>query len=183
MVNCTWTFEIVLNRALTEEEIDAFSNADEFADGAVGLTISETGPATLPCDVEAPTLLEAIGYVARDIATIGDLYPVRVLHDDIVTLGEAAQRCRGKRTRQSLVQLAKGQRGPGGFPAPVETTGGTAFYSWAEVAAYLRQLGDDIDPVPRDLVIADHLVRTAAELRGTPVPRDVLQALGLANAA
>lgn len=190
-----WSFTVILNQPLTREQADAFDHCDAFADGSVSSVLDPEDPTRYPspgpdasqlkelmCDVEAPTLLEAVADVARDIRLIPGLRAVGVRHDDTVTLGEAAQRTAGKRTRQSLVQLARGQRGPGGFPSAETETAGTAFYSWARIADFLRSLGDDIPPVSRDLVIAAHALRLADDLDGADVSPGVLRSLGVAAA-
>ncbi len=182
-----WTFTLSLNRQITPEEADRIDNTDEFPlfiDGSVTYTTGGSSPSELNCDIEAETLIAAIALVAQEIRKIDSLRAVRLLHDDIVTLEIAAQRTGGKRSRQSLVQLSKGQRGPGGFPQPEEKVGGTTFYSWPKVAAYLRDLGDDIDEVPRDQIIADLTLRLADELEGAGYAMDlpVLRALGLCSA-
>ncbi|MEU7557909.1 hypothetical protein [Streptomyces eurythermus] len=52
-----------------------------------------------------------------------------------MTLAEAAQRC-----GQELFELA---RRPG-FPEPEASSGGTEFYSWREIAAWLTRAGHDV---------------------------------------
>ncbi|MEU2181443.1 hypothetical protein [Streptomyces thermolilacinus] len=188
-----WSFILRLNQPLTPEQADAFDRCDAFADGSVSCVLGPESPEKYPhrrqddpalrelmCDVVAPTLLEAVARVARDIRLIPGLRAVGVRHDDTVTLGEAAQRC--ARSRQSLVRLARGQRGSGGFPAPEVETGGTVFYSWSKIAAYLRGIGDDIGPVDRDVVLADHILRVVEEVERAQVPPPVLRSLGLTAA-
>ncbi|WP_411121413.1 hypothetical protein [Streptomyces sp. x-19] len=121
--------------------------------------------------------MDAIAQVARNIRLVPGLHAVGVRHDDMVTLGEAAQRC--GRSRQSLVQLSRGQRGSGGFPEPEVETEGTAFYSWRRIAGFLRGLGDDIPSVSHDLVVADHALRLADDLEGLDVAPGTLRSLGL----
>ncbi|QHC20535.1 hypothetical protein [Streptomyces sp. GS7] len=185
-----WSFTLRLNQALTPEQADAFDHCDVFADGSVSYVLGPAAPEQYPlhhpdaselkelsCDVEAPTLLDAVAQVARDIRLIPGLRAVGVRHDDLVTLGEAAQRC--ARSRQSLVQLSRGQRGPGGFPEPEAGTEGTAFYSWRKIAEFLRGIGDGIPPVSHDLIVADHALRLADDLEGTDIPPGTLRSLGL----
>ncbi|KAF0650250.1 MULTISPECIES: hypothetical protein [Streptomyces] len=188
-----WSFVLRLNQPLTSEQADAFDHCEAFADGSVAYVLGPEDPdrrghhraddparRELMCDVEAPTLLEAVARVARDVRLIPGLRAVGVRHDDVVTLGEAAQRC--SRSRQSLVQLSRGQRGSGGFPEPEVETGGTAFYSWAKIASYLRGIGDDIPPVSRDVVLADHILGVVDEVERADVPAPVLRSFGLAAA-
>ncbi|MGP4109544.1 hypothetical protein ACTWP5_01330 [Streptomyces sp. 4N509B] len=179
-----WSFTLVLNRNMTIEQADRIDTADEplFADGSVSYTLGGRGPSTLQCDVEAPSLLEAVARVAVAIRRVPGLRAVAAEHDDLVTLGEAAQRLRGIRTRQSLVQLSKGQRGPGGFPAPEGDTTGTAFYSWAKIADFLRGLGDDVPETDRDIALADRVLRTSYELDVAQVPQSLRRDFGLCAA-
>lgn len=179
-----WSFTLVLNRDMTDEDADRFDTLDEplFADGSVSYTMGGPGPSTLLCDVEAPALLEAVAQVAVAIRRVPGLRAVAARHEDLVTLGEAAQRCGGARSRQSLVQLAQGRRGPGGFPAPEGETQGTTFYSWAKIAAYLIGLGSEIPEASPDLAIADHALRASYELDTAHVPPSVRRDLGLAAA-
>ncbi|MEV8628587.1 hypothetical protein [Streptomyces sp. NPDC051079] len=181
-----WIFTLSLNRQITPDEADRIDTTDDFplfADGSVTYTSGGSGPSELNCDIEAETLLEAVALVSQEIRQIRDLRAVRLHHEDIVTLEIAAQRTGGRRSRQSLVQLSKGQRGPGGFPQPEEKVGGTTFYSWPKVAAYLRDLGDDIDEVPRDQIIADLALRLAdeVEVAGYAMRESVLCSLGLCS--
>ncbi|MEU5030253.1 hypothetical protein [Streptomyces milbemycinicus] len=179
-----WTFTLALNRQITSNEanlIDTTDNFPLFIDGSVSYTRGGMGPSQLHCDVAAETLLEAVALVAEEIRKINGLRAVRVVHEDIVTLDMAAQRTAGKRTRQSLVQLSKGQRGPGGFPQPEEKVGGTTFYSWPKIVDFLRALGDEIDQVPRDSLITDKALRLVDEIENADysVPASVWKSLGL----
>ncbi|MFF4404471.1 hypothetical protein ACFY2W_12895 [Streptomyces sp. NPDC001262] len=174
-----WEFMLVLNRQITEAETKQLDTSGDlfYARGDMSYTIGGPGPSTVLCSIEASTLLQAVAEAVQEIRKLPGLRAVQVEHNDLVTLGEAAQRC--SRSRQSLVQLAHGQRGPGGFPKPEGETGGTAFYSWAKIADFLRGLGDDVPPVPRDLILADHALRLADELEQVDVPPGVLRSLGV----
>ncbi|MFI0220290.1 hypothetical protein [Streptomyces lydicus] len=184
-----WSFKLRLNQPLTPEQADAFDHCDAFADGAVSYTLGpqdahqypqHPGPAKLnelSCDIEAPTLLDAVAQVARSIRLVPGLRAVGVHHEDLVTLGEAAQRC--GRSGQSLEQLSREQRGPGGFPGPESGPEGTAFYSWRKIAEFLRSIGDTVPDTPHDLVIANQALCLADELEGCDVSPGTLAALGL----
>ncbi|MFJ9416689.1 hypothetical protein ACIRPT_21205 [Streptomyces sp. NPDC101227] len=184
-----WSFTLRINQPLTPEQADVFDHCDAFADGSVSYILAPDDPhqyrhhpdpsklRELSCDVEAPTLLDAIAQVARNLQLIPGLRAVGVRHDDTVTLDEAAQRC--DRSRQSLVQLSRDQRGPAGFPEPESGAEGTEFYSWREIAKFLRSIGDTVPEPSRDLVIADQVLRLAHELEGVDVDPGTLRALGL----
>ncbi|MBW1601708.1 hypothetical protein JJV70_06190 [Streptomyces sp. JJ66] len=158
-----WSFDVVLNREPTDAEADALFEAglDD-----CGVVLGGRGqPSYLSCHREAPDLVAAVLAVAAEVRTVPGLRAVRARHDDLVTLGAAAQRTNGLRTRESLRLLAGAKRGPGGFPAPVNEDGGARLYSWTEVATWLREvLGDALPEVVPDLVVADHALRLADDL-------------------
>ncbi|MCI3225063.1 hypothetical protein [Streptomyces sp. NP-1717] len=166
-----WSFVLRLNQPLTPEQADAFDHCDAFADGSVSYTLGPDDPhryahrpdpaelSELICDVEAPSLLDAIAQVARDIRLIPGLRATGVRYDDTVTLAEAAQR--SGRSLQSLAGLSRGRHVPIGFPDPASDTEGTVFYSWREIADFLRSIGDTVPEAPRELAVADQVLPTA----------------------
>ncbi len=159
----TWNFRVSLNRAPTDEEADALYEAG-LDDCSIG-----GGPGGidhyLMCDREADSMLDAIASVIAQIKTVPGLWPIAVGEDDGVTLGDAARR-HGGRTQASLRQLAAGQRGPGGFPAPLIEADNIRLYSWAEISEWLRtRMGDDIPPENPDVALADALVRLNCRAR------------------
>ncbi|PJN35490.1 hypothetical protein CG747_38295 [Streptomyces sp. CB02959] len=184
-----WSFTLLINQPLTPEQADAFDHCDAFADGSVSYTLGPDNPEAYPhspsaetlrqlsCDTEAPTLLDAVAQVARDVRLIPGLRAVGVRYDDMVTLEEAAQRC--GRSHHELVELAKNRRGTGGFPQPESGGEGTEFYSWRKISAYLTHAGDALAAAPRDLVVADRALRLAEALEGADVSPGTLQSLGL----
>ncbi|TDC93980.1 hypothetical protein E1292_40310 [Nonomuraea deserti] len=158
----TWDFRVTLNRAATDEELDALFEAG--LDDCSVSTLKD-GRTYVMCDREAETLLDAIASVLTQIRTVPGLWATGVGHDDGVTLGDAARR-HGGRTQASLRQLAAGQRGPGGFPKPLIEADNISLYSWAEISEWLRtRMGDDIAPANRDIVIADAAVKLACRAR------------------
>ncbi|MFJ5680205.1 hypothetical protein [Streptomyces sp. NPDC093097] len=184
-----WSFTLLINQPLTPGQADAFDHCDAFADGSVSYTLGPRDPeeyahvpnpavlTELSCDIESPTLLDAVAQVARNIRLIPGLRAIGVRHDDTVTLEEAAQRC--GRGHHELVELAKRQRRAGGFPEPESGPEGTEFYSWRKIAACLAGTGDVVPEAPRDLVIADRALRLADALEGADVPPGTLRSLGL----
>ncbi|WP_405819990.1 hypothetical protein OG705_11060 [Streptomyces sp. NBC_00838] len=187
-----WSFVLRLNQPLTPDQADAFDHCDAFADGSVSYTLGPEDPhryahrpdpaelSELICDVEAPSLLDAIAQVARDIRLIPGLRATGVRYDDTVTLAEAAQR--SGRSLQSLAGLSRGQHVPIGFPDPASDTEGTVFYSWREIADFLRSIGDTVPETPRELAVADQVLRLAHELESLEVTPGTLRALGLPTA-
>ncbi|MDR1427669.1 MAG: hypothetical protein LBJ08_07930 [Bifidobacteriaceae bacterium] len=84
----------------------------------------------------ADTLAEAIVAVDQDLARAG-LRMVGVQHEELVGLRDIADRT--GRSYESVRLLANGGRGPGGFPAPVDTPGTWALYRWSQVAQWLQR--------------------------------------------
>ncbi|MBB5775196.1 hypothetical protein [Nonomuraea jabiensis] len=158
----TWDFRVTLNRAPTRDELNALFEA-----GLDDCTVSgdKDGSIYVLCDREADSMLDAIASVIAQIKTVPGLWPIAVGEDDGVTLGDAARR-HGGRTQASLRQLAAGQRGPGGFPAPLIEADNIRLYSWAEISEWLRtRMGDDIPPENPDVALADALVRLNCRAR------------------
>ncbi|SRR6266536_1324079 len=143
-------FSLVLDREPTDEEFDALFEAG-CDDGTF-----EYGPARSigHFNREAPTMAEAIASAVRDVESTG-LAVVRVLDEDLLTLADIADRI--GRSREAVRRYATGDRGPGGFPPPVNPArGGTVFYRWSEVVPWLRtRLGIDLPEVDPALVFAN----------------------------
>lgn len=133
----TWEFTLVVEGAdlQGDELIDRLFEA-----GLDDATISRTGGVQLvdvarDADTYAHALLSALGQV-RD-ATGGTAHVVRVEPDQLVTMAEIAERY--DRTRESVRLLIAGDRGPGGFPAPLSHgTERTRLWRWSDVTAWFR---------------------------------------------
>jgi hypothetical protein len=183
-----WSFVLRVNQALTPEQADAFDHCDAFADGSVSYVLGpeEPGAAPVPhrpdeltCDVEAPTLLDAVARVARDVRLVPGLRAVGAAFPGTVTLQEAAQRC--GHSPAALARLAAGRDGPGGFPEPLPalTPDATVFYPWQAVAAFLEALDGKPPPAVRELAVADGALRLADALEGVDASPGTLRSLGL----
>lgn len=104
-----------------------------------------------------PDLLHAALGALRDVASVG-LEPVRLVHGDWVTLGDIAERV--GRSREAVRLWSLGRTGPGGFPPPQNVGADTLFYSWVEVATWLRERLDlDVARPDAGLAVADAVVR------------------------
>lgn len=68
------------------------------------------------------------------------------------------------RSRQSIGLLARGQRGPGGFPTPVNPGGRSAHHYWPEVVAWLRNAGIPADVGDDEVTAAKVIIRANAHL-------------------
>lgn len=128
----TWNFQLRLNRAPTDDEVDALHEAG-LDDAGI-----ETGPegGLVDVDREARTLVKAIVSAVEQLEQVPGLTVVGLTTDDSVTLRDIAQRI--GRTYESVRLYAEGKRGPGGFPMPVVDAGSIRVYSWTTVAAWLR---------------------------------------------
>jgi predicted DNA-binding transcriptional regulator AlpA len=144
------TFTLVLDQVPTDDQIDALVEAG-CDDASFGI---EQGLAVAEFDREAAVLADAIASAVLAIESVG-LRAVRVMDQDLLSLADIADRI--GQSRESIRRYATGERGPDGFPPPVNPGGGgVVFYRWSEVAPWLRDhLGLDIpDPDPT-LVVAN----------------------------
>jgi predicted DNA-binding transcriptional regulator AlpA len=95
-------------------------------------------------DREAASLAEAIHSAIRNITTaVPDARVIRVEPEEFVSLKAVADRT--GLSKQYVQMLADGQRGPGGFPAPVRWVDAkTRLWLWADVAEWIQtRLGKD----------------------------------------
>jgi hypothetical protein len=99
---------------------------------------------------EAATFEDALTSALEDIATaLPDAEIVRVEPDQLVSLAQIAER--SGLTREYIRLLAKGKRGPGGFPAPLfKLDRKNRFWEWDEVARWLTD-----NAQPRHLLDAE----------------------------
>ncbi|MGH3565855.1 MAG: hypothetical protein ACRDRH_07435 [Pseudonocardia sp.] len=110
----------------------------------------------------AEHLSVALVSALRNIESAG-LHVTAVESEDLVSLKEIADRT--GRGYESVRLLARGGRGPGGFPPPMSAAGWT-LYSWATVARWFAD-NYGLDPeYDRILAAADLLVRARAILQG-----------------
>jgi hypothetical protein len=118
------------------------------------------GGAEIAFDRDAPTLVDAIVSGVRDLEAVG-LAAGRVRDDDdLVTLAVVAARI--GRSREAVRLWSLGRTGPGGFPSPVDTGPGAAFYRWSQVAPWLRERMGFAVPDPEPVLAA---VNLALQLR------------------
>lgn len=117
---------------LTDENMDALFDAgcDDATFGVVD------GQQYADFTREEDSLAVAVGSAIRQIegATPG-LMVRRVEPDDLVTASEIARRT--GRSRESVRLLIAGERGRGGFPAPISNLKGRRLWRWADVAQWL----------------------------------------------
>ena len=155
-------FTLLLDRNPEDEDFDALFNA------GLDDTTPEYGPKTpfmLHVHRNAPTLNDAITSAVQQTSTAG-FNMLGILSEDVISLKTIATRL--NHSYESVRKLANGDRGPGGFPAPV-THDNWALYSWVEVTDWFNKYyinnttASDYD---RTIAAADHLIRANRLLDG-----------------
>jgi hypothetical protein len=124
---------------LTDRHLDHIF--DELPD-AVATDIG--GLVTLTSPVDGP---DAQAAAFRLVEIVGEVLPEAIvvrLDQDLVAISDIAART--ARSRESIRLLVEGQRGPGGFPAPVGIVGdGIRVWPWASILDWFRDvLGEDL---------------------------------------
>jgi hypothetical protein len=104
--------------------------------------ITDGGPVHI--DHQGGSLYDSIVESVHRCETVG-LHPMR-LHNgdsgDWLTMAAIADRV--DRSRETVRLWSLVRLGPGGFPPPLNPGSETSFYSWAEVAPWLRRAGYDV---------------------------------------
>jgi hypothetical protein len=149
-----WTFRLTLaGLDLNDEQLDALFEAG-CDDAAFSL---ERGGMVLGLfDREAETQEDAVLSAIENVEGAGvGARAVRVAQDDDwLTASEIAVRV--GRTRQSIGQLIRGDRGPGGFPAPVARHGlPNPLWSWDEVEGWFERYEPEAVPAHRPRLSPD----------------------------
>lgn len=108
-------------------------------------------------DREAPSFSEALASAITDVTSaVDDLSITRIEPDELVTMAAIAERA--KLSRESIRLLSRGERGPGGFPAPVAYADHkTRLWHWPDVARWLAEHDKakvEVDSEAADLVAA-----------------------------
>jgi hypothetical protein len=130
-----WAFQLTIaGIALTDDELNILFEAG--CDDAT-FSFERDGTVLGFFDREAETQEDAVLSAIHDVESVD--IGARVLRvtedDDWFTASEIATRV--GRTRQSIGQLIRGDRGPGGFPAPVARHGlPNPLWSWPDVEAW-----------------------------------------------
>lgn len=149
------TFTLVLDRQPTDEELSQLFDA-----GCDDVTFGvEDGFPVADFDRRAPMAADAIASAVRDLDKVG-ITARRLLDQDLLTLADIADRI--GRSREAVRRYATGERGPGGFPPPVNPAReGTVFYRWSEVAPWLRQHLDlELPKIDLVFVVANLVLQT-----------------------
>lgn len=158
-------FELTISGALTDDRLDALVQA-----GCDDATFSTKGDLTFADFTrEAATMLDAIVSAIAAVESVDGLEVVHVDPDELVWASEIAERT--GRSRQSIDQLVKGQRGPGGFPAPASHATRNPLWRWSEVETWFASYEGRQPETERSLVLgaingalqARHSLRGATE--------------------
>jgi predicted DNA-binding transcriptional regulator AlpA len=133
------TYEFSVVASGLDPDDDAFE-ARFYDGGCDDATVSfQKGHVIVDFAREAETPQDAVDSAVADVERLGALVD-RVEPDPLVTLAEIAARTGV--SRASITQYVKGQRGPGGFPAPVaRVTSGNPLWRWATVTGWLLARG------------------------------------------
>jgi hypothetical protein len=140
-----WTFRLTLRGIeLSDEQLDTLYEAG-CDDGS--FSAEPDGTILGFFDREAPTEQDAVISAIVDIEHAGiGAQVLRVqADDDWLTASEIATRV--GRSRQSVALLARGERGPGDFPAPVvRRLSSNPLWSWSEVEAWFERYEPEAVP-------------------------------------
>jgi len=160
-----YSFELTIQGELTEACLDAVFEA-----GCDDATFSSTDDLIFAeFDREGPTLFDAVISAIEAVESVGGLEVLHVSPDELVWASEIAQRT--GRSRQSIDQLVKAQRGPGGFPAPASHATRNPLWHWSEVEAWFSAYEGREPDTDRSVALsaingalqARHSVRAAPE--------------------
>jgi len=158
-------FELIIQGELTDAIVDALFEA-----GCDDATFSAKGDIiTAEFDRERPALFDAVISAIEAVEAVGGLEVLHVAPDELVWAAEIAQRT--SRTRQSVDQLIKAKRGPGGFPAPATHATRNPLWRWSEVEAWFSVYEGRQPDAERSVAVsaingalqARHSVRAAPE--------------------
>ncbi len=138
----------LLVTGIDENHLDDIYKA---TNGVANVEISNTWASTVGFDIEADTFADAVLQAISEVERVPGLTVVRVEPDQLVWASEIAGRV--GRTRQSVDQLVKAQRGPGAFPAPVSGNVRNPLWRWAEVEAWFAAYEDREADTERPAVI------------------------------
>ncbi len=141
---------------LGDEHIDALDALYEAGCGDA-LFGERDGAQYAAFDREAESFSDALASAIHDLTNaVSGLEVVRVEPDELVTLSSIAQR--SGRSREYIRLLSTGERGPGGFPAPVAYVDRkTRLWHWPDVAQWLTDHDKarvEVDAEAADLVAA-----------------------------
>jgi len=150
----TYEFTLRIDREAAEEEVEALYGI--FHDGAVA---TGGGQTEIEFARNAASWAYAVGSAVRDVESVPGLVVTGAGQDDLVSISDIAHRAR--RSREAVRLWAAGKRGPGGFPSAAwQSPSGERFWSWAQVAQWIRaSLNLAIEAEPEELRWADEVLK------------------------
>jgi len=150
----TYEFTLRMDREVSEMEADALYGV--FGDGSV---MTGEGRTEIEFTREANSWAEAIGSAIRDVESVAGLRVAGAGQEDLVSVSDIAYRAR--RSREAVRLWAAGKRGGGGFPPPEwESPGGERFWSWTDVARWIRAtLNLAVEAQPDELRWANEVLK------------------------
>lgn len=151
----SYEFTLQVDREITEADAEALYGG--CADAAIE---TGSGGTLIEFTRDAATWADAIGSAIRDVEmAVPGLRVTGAGQDDLVTMRDIARRA--GRTREAVRLWAAGKRGPGVFPAPEwESPGGERFWSWSQVARWIRdRLNLAVDVTPDEIRWADAILK------------------------
>jgi hypothetical protein len=162
-------FTLTLNRAPTEDEIEALYEA---TNGDIEVEWNpDRNYGAVTFNREASTFADAFISAVADTESVPGIRAVGAGQGDHVTMLDIARRV--GRTRESVRLLVNGQRGPGDFPEPaLVTTGGEKLWRWPDVAFWMNDhIGLELDIPPHGVITADRVLAARAALADEPDPQ------------
>lgn len=162
----TYNFTLLVT-GVDEDHLD---DIYQVTDGTANVEVGDDWASRVGFDVEADTFADAVLRAIEQVEGVPGLTVVRVEPDQLVWASEIADRV--GRTRQSVDQLVKGQRGPGGFPTPVSGSSRNPLWRWAEVEAWFAAYENRAIDVERPATIGaiNAALETRRNLHAHPNP-------------
>lgn len=99
-----------------------------------------TGRGVIEVELDEPLTMARVRAFLSQVGAWSDARVYAVGPSSLVNAADIAQRI--GRTRQNIGQYASGARGPGGWPAAVNTGGGAPLWEWGDVARWLNRYLD-----------------------------------------
>ena len=157
------SFSVMIRGRMTPEVIDAVYEAAP--DALLSIDRDECGGLVeFDRDTEKPPL-ETMVRAIDDLERVPGIRVERLEPDELVYAAEIADRV--GRSRQSVDQLVKGERGPGGFPLPAtHADRRNPLWRWSEVEDWFEAYeGRAIDEAHRELMFTVAVINSMLDIR------------------
>lgn len=174
-----FTFIFDQPAGFSDRDFEVLANGlDQASVGGIGsgeVTV-ETDAATIAVTFDGIDVAAAVAILENVRDRVGP--PIAVEEEDPELVGTEEIARRLDRSRQSIDQLVRGERGPGTFPRPIATASRAKVFSWPEVAAWAHDNFDASPPLPLESLLISalnaRLRAFQAERRLTPADRSVV---------